>query len=162
MKQLLFGIIGLAILQSVCGLLIEEKNQKFILRFVCGLATVTLLLGCLTSFDFETYASSLREHTQFSGVPETARSDGERLNRMFIENECAAYILNKAASMKAPLSDAAVSLSWNTNGYWYPSGVELTIPCGSERDSALADMITTDLGIPLSSQIWREEGADEP
>lgn len=162
MKQLLLALIGIALLQSICMLLIDDAKQKSIIRFTGGVAMVTMLLGSVLSFDYSAYASMLRSRLHYTEMTDAAQEENQRLNRMFIEKQCSAYILDKAAALGTELSGAAVTLSWNTDGYWYPSAAELTIPHLSKQSQALADVIQTDLGIPLSSQTWREEGGGEP
>ena len=160
-RQTLFALIGIALLQTVLCLLVEEEKYRSILCISGGLAMILLLLGQVLSFDYNVYASALREQIHTSELTENIRTDNERLNRMFIEQECRAYILDKAYVLEVPMIDAAVSLRWNTDGYWYPCSAELTIPSDGEKNDTLSDAIQTDLGIPLSEQTWIREGNDE-
>ena len=77
----------------------------------------------------------------------------EELNRAVIEEECAAYILDKAAQCGVSLADAQVTLQWSTDGYWYPYAVRL-VTSGAAENSRLAQTIEADLGIPRARQEW--------
>lgn len=162
MKQMLLSLIGIALLQSVCTLLTNDEKHKTILRLAGGIAMVTLLLSSLRSFDYDAYASSLRTSLQATELGDAALKERRKLNRTLIEQECRAYILDKAEALGADLKEASVTLSWNTDGYWYPSAAELKVSENGAYHSGLADVIQTDLGIPLSAQVWREEEGIEP
>ena len=160
MRQMLLALIGITLLQSVCILLADDAKHKAILQLTGGIAMVIILLESILSFDYDAYASSLRREQNDVEMTDAAQSETMRLNRLFIEQECRAYILDKASSLGADLTDAAVTLSWDTDGFWYPSAAELTIPAHGERSAALADAVQTDLGISSLSLTWREESGD--
>ena len=76
----------------------------------------------------------------------------DRLSRTIIEEECRAYILDKAAAMGLQLGDASVTLKWSSQGLWYPVGCRL---CG-EYSAELENVISAELGIPPEGQEWVE------
>lgn len=156
---MLLELVGIALLQSLACLMMDQERFRKLLQLIGGVAITLVLLSRVMTFDFAAYASALRESGSLgSWDAKTALAENEKLNRRYIEQACAAYILDKAGEMGVPLMDAKVTLAWNTDGYWYPVHAELTVPNGNGYHPTLADTIQTDLGIPLSEQIWREEG----
>lgn len=159
---MLLNLIGIAFLQLLAIQLLDTRKQKALVRFAGGTAMAAILLGQVIQFDYDAYASTLRKMMNCSEITENTQEESRRLNRLFIEKECSAYIIEKADALGVTLLEVDVTLSWNTDGYWYPSAAALTVlvPCDHRRE--LEVWIETDLGIPISSQTWNEEEFNEP
>ena len=158
MRILLLRLVGIALLQTIGCILADRDSFRAVIRLAGGIAMIVLLLGSITSVDYDAYAAALR-HGELLLQDDALQNEKERLDRLYIEQECAAYILKQAQELGVTVSDVHVSLSWCTDGYWYPSAVELDCPNASDPDGALSDRLTSDLGIPRESQCWREEGS---
>ena len=160
MKSMLLELIGVALVQAILTLLVEEERFRLLLRLIGGVAMAVILLRAVTNFDDAAYAAAQRK-LQFSGAWDAgaAETERQRLDRLFIEAECEAYIADRANEMGMALSGIEVSLDWSTEGYWYPARVTITAPNGEMGMQALADEIYASLGITPENQTWREEGA---
>ena len=158
MRSLLLELIGIALLQSIVMLFAGNDSTRRIIQLVGGVAMTLLLISGVMRFDYAAYASALwpqQEQGLWNG--DLVREENDRLNRLLIEQECAAYILDKARELNVELLDASVGLSWSTNGYWYPSQASLVVPKGAGKSAQLADLIQTELGVPMEAQTWRED-----
>ena len=155
MKTVLLALVGLAMLETLVSLFAGSDTMRRTVKLIGGTAMGVLLLSQVMQFDYAAYSAAIRtSRADLAWDRAEAEQTQARLNRMIIEAECSAYILDKAAAKGLPLSSAEVTLSWSTEGYWYPSGVMLT---GTAADDLLADAIETDLGIPRWAQEWRED-----
>ena len=158
MKEMLLELIGIAMLQTVVMLFAGNDSTRKTIQLVGGVSMTLVLLSSVMRFDFSAYSSALwPQQEQNAWSSDFVREKNDRLNRLLIEEECAAYILDKARELNVELLDASVGLSWSTNGYWYPSQAVLVVPKGTGTSAQLADVIQTQLGVPLDAQTWRED-----
>ncbi len=163
MRTLLLQLIALALLTAAALLFADGDRMKRAVRLIGGVAMATLLMSSVVQLDYAAYASELRKQTLLE-MPdlEQTRADAERLDRLLIEQETAAYIWFRADELNVALLDVSVSLAWNTEGYWYPEKAVIWVPVGQGRNAALSDLIRSELGIPPEAQRWEEEDpADE-
>ena len=160
MRSLLLELISLAMLTSAALLFADGERMKNAVRLVGCIAMTTLLLSNIVHPDYSAYSSELRKQSlrEMPDLQQT-QADAERLDRLLIEEECAAYIWNKAEERNVEIVDVTVSLAWNTDGYWYPEKAVIRIPAGQHRNDSLSDLIWTKLGIAPDDQHWEE---DEP
>lgn len=160
MRSFLLELISLAMLTSAALLFADSERMKSAVKLVGCVAMTTLLLSNIVHLDYSAYSSELRKQSlrEMPDLRQT-QADAERLDRLVIEEECAAYIWNKAEERKVEIVDVSVSLAWNSEGYWYPQKAVIRVPTGQHRDDLLSDLIWTELGIAPSDQQWEE---DEP
>lgn len=162
-RSWLLTMTGVALLTTIVSFFASSGSMKRVLKLIGGVAMAIALLSPLLKFDFSAYAASLQLYDgdiawNSAAVEETEK----RLNRTIIESECSAYILDKAAQLGVPLSDAQVAVQWSaTDGVWYPSAATLTLASGAEPSAALTDMIEADLGISSEQQKWREDAQQD-
>lgn len=161
MKNTLFSLMGIALTQTLLELLIEDARFRQILRFLAGAAMAVILIGAVTDFDYDAYASALRRQEIASDWnQDRAEAERQRLDRLFIEAETEAYIMDRAETLGVSLSGVRVSFRWNSDGYWYPDRVTLTGSVPPSLRSEIADALRTELGIPEERQTWSEEETD--
>lgn len=158
MRTLLLQLIALALLTAAALLFADGDRMKRAVRLIGGVAMATLLMSSVVQLNYAAYASELRKQTLLE-MPdlEQTRADAERLDRLLIEQETAAYIWFRADELNVALLDVSVSLAWNTEGYWYPEKAVIRVPVGQGRNAALSDLIRSELGIPPEAQRWEEE-----
>ena len=79
------------------------------------------------------------------------------LERTYIEEQCAAYILAKAGQVGAEVESVSVRAQWDDGALvWYPREAVMT----GRYSEALARAVEAELGIPPERQSWREEAGD--
>lgn len=149
----------LCVLSVFFGLAMEltpEGGVRKILSIVCAAALLSVAAGSLKETDDSTYALELaryRDREQELLAEGTEYSD--RLSRLVIENEYEEYIKDKAVQMGVTLTDVQIGLEWNTEGLWVP--VSVTIRCrDDDQREQLSALITAELGIPPTRQLWQE------
>lgn len=154
----LLSMIGVALISAIASFFASSGSMKRVLKLIGGVAMAAALIAPLLKFDFAAYAGSLQLYNSSLSWDSAAAEDTEnRLNRTIIESECSAYILDKAAQLGVPLSEARVTVQWSTDGVWYPYSVTLIQPNDAEKNTALSGIIEADLGIPSERQEWRED-----
>lgn len=158
MRSFLLELISLAMLTSAALLFADSERMKSAVKLVGCVAMTTLLLSNIVHLDYSAYSSELRKQSLLE-IPDLrqTQADAERLDRLVIEEECAAYIWNKAEERNVEIVDVSVSLAWNSEGYWYPQKAVIRVPAGQHRDDLLSDLIWTELGIAPSDQQWEED-----
>lgn len=156
MKEMLFSLIGISLLQSILLLMTKDDGKRKVLNLIAGTAMTSVLIAGITGFDFRTYASSLqREKTVVEWDANQAKEDANALHRRYIESECEEYILERASKMQIALSDVQVALEWNVEGFWYPVHAEITVQDQNADLSLLKRLLESELGISEDEQVWR-------
>ncbi|HPS75324.1 MAG TPA: hypothetical protein PLD83_02670 [Oscillospiraceae bacterium] len=157
LKNWLLALAGAAVVCSLAVTLTPEGRFRRITSLVCGAAMIAALISPLCRFDTAAYASGL---AQYRAAAAQAAGDGEKiseaLNRTYIQEQCEAYILDKAEKLGANV-DVRITARWDTGGWWYPYSAQITGDAGGGK-SALTEAMEAELGIPAQRQDW--SGAD--
>lgn len=162
MRAMLLSMIGIALMELLLSAYAGSESMKRAVHLLCGTAMAVLVLSRVIGFDYTGYAAALQRTDAASPWSvESAVESGEQLNRRLIEDRCRAYILDKAGEMNVRLTDAAVTLTWSTDGYWYPTAATLVSVVGQERSETLERMLESDFGIPPNQVEWRVADSDE-
>ena len=153
LRQWVLGLAGAALCCAVLTELCPKGSVKGVVKALCGMLMALALVSPILGADWGSYALNMAKYRENAlEVSTQGREISDRLSRTIIEEECRAYILDKAASLGMELSDAAVTLKWSSQGLWYPVGCRL---CG-EYSAALENVISAELGIPPEGQEWVE------
>lgn len=144
-------LCGAAAFCAVCLILCPGGRVKGVLKLVVGAVMAAALVSPLAKLDYSSFAEAEREY----GIraDEAAREGEEtakRLERSIIEDECAAYILDKAEALGLTPEYATVGARWSTEGYFLP--YECGVGCS--YSAALSRYIASELGIPAERQHW--------
>lgn len=154
-RSWILGLTGAAVFCAVAVELTPKGPVKGVLRTVCGVVLAAALLSPLFRFDYGTYSLGMSEYRNgAAALTEAAAEQVESLNRRVIEERLRAYILDKAQSLEAAVTEAQVTLRWSSEGVWYPVAAELE----GEYSESLSAAIEGELGIPREAQVWREHG----
>lgn len=148
----------LCIVSVICGLLTAltpEGNVRRISEILSCVIMVSMLLGMLKEFDIDAYAlqaAKIRdaESVIVSGAEET----NNRINRLVIEQEYKAYILDKAENLGIGNLEITIEMRWDMNGIWVPWAVKIRGIEDERIKSKLGGIIRDDLGIPYERQSW--------
>lgn len=159
LKDWMLGLCGAAAVCALALAVCPGGRVKGVLRVVCGAVMTIALLSPAVGFDFAAYSQSLEKYRLGAETAAKAAADKQDiLSRTIIEDELAAYILDKAAALGLTLSSAQVSAKWSEDGFWYPYEASLAGAGAEETKKELAEIMESELGIPRDRQHWEEEG----
>ena len=155
MKQWLLGIVYAAVISSAALTVVPTGRVKNVTRLCCGLLCALAMVGPVLELDMEKLSVSIAAYEQAAqSVVENAQEEAKTMERTYIEEKCAAYILGKATEAGAAVSGAAVTARWDAEaGVWYPWAVSVE----GAYSASLAKAMEADLGIPAQRQTWEED-----
>ncbi len=157
LRSWILGLTSVCLLTAAALALTARGPLSRMMRFVCGLVLTTVLFSPLLSPDMDEYALSLAEYRSsaaaLTGDMERTR---EELNRLYIEAECAAYIVDEARSLGMD-GRVEVRAKWRDN-CWVPWEAELTLIGDDKQRGRLEALLEAELGIPAERQSWHGAG----
>ena len=124
-------------------------------KIICGVVMVFAILKPIADIDFDEYSKQLTKYNDnASELIGSAEDYNDKLNRLYIEEHCEAYILDKAESVGVKLDSVSVSAEWSTEGYWYPVSADIRHALSDELVNRLSTSIEAELGIAKERQAW--------
>lgn len=162
MTEVLRGwVLELCGAAAVCAIALAvcpKGRVNGVLRVVCGAVMTIALLAPVVGFDYDIYSESLEKYRiEADEAAGSASKSEDILSRTIIEEECAAYILDKAAELGLSMSCAQVSARWSEEGFWYPYEAVLRAAGTQAGKTELAEIVASGLGIPRDRQFWEED-----
>lgn len=148
-------LVGAALISSAALTLAPEGAAKRAVRLACGLMSAAALMSAVLTFDYDEFSRESAKYRQ--ELNEGAYNGGEEAavqTRFIIESQLNEYILDKAEELG--LSGLAVSVrcEWADEGFWYPTGVQISGNASEKTREKLKTYIEAELGIPKERQIW--------
>ncbi len=158
MREWLSGIVAASVLSSMAMLLSPHGRVRTVTKLCCGVMCALAIAGPVLELDMEKLSVNIAAYEQAAQkVTQEAEEEGKMLERTYIEDECAAYILSKATGTQTALTGVEVLARWDEEALvWYPWEAVLHGP----YDPALSGVIEGDLGIPEDRQSWSGGAAD--
>ena len=145
-------------LSILCGVAMSITPEGGVKRVMGILSSAVLLIAILTpvrQFDFESYALELAKYKNSEAALSARGEDiNERLNRLVIEDEYQAYIMDKARKTGIEVKEADVEVQWSTEGVWVPYSAEIISDAPPEMRGKLTEAIRSELGIPEERVTW--------
>ena len=158
--QYLLGLICLSVICFIALTLTPEGTPKKAVKLICAAAMLTAVIGPIRDFDFAAYSETVSKYKlDAEKYSDEGKENSLNLNRIYIQEQCEAYILDKAEMQNADIVSVSVEAEWSTNGYFYPVSAEISHRCSSEDKKKLTGIIEAELGIAEEDQHWRN--ADE-
>ena len=158
LRDWILCIAGTALISSVILGLTPEGTGKKAVKVVCGAAAVTAMLSIVSDFSYGDYSESMaRYHAAAEDTVSDAVQESSVQTRFIIEQECEAYILDKAVGLGMEIQEISVTVRWSDSGIWYPAEVKITGSGSEDVTGELKALIAAELGIPEEGQIWRAE-----
>lgn len=155
MYGVLREICALSILCGVAVSITPEGGAKRVIGILSSAILIIAIITPLKDFDFENYALELaRYREQEAELTAKGEEINERLNRLVIEKECQAYIMDKAIEIGFEVKEAKVTLQWSTEGVWVPYSAEISGEATPEERLRLGESIKAGLGIPPERVVW--------
>ena len=150
----LLAVIAASLLCAVADALMPPGAVKRVGRLVCGLVLIGAILSPMKDLDLaagqrwlDGYLSGLR--FQEEELEETVNSQ----IKIIIEQEYAAYIVDKAAELGWTCT-AGVECRMSEEGLYLPCRVEVAGPLTQAERARLAQVIWEELGVPQSEQVY--------
>lgn len=151
LRNWILGLAGAAVFCAVCSAVTPDGSVKRVQKMLCGVVMTLSLLSPLKVLDMSGYSLSLarcRQQAELIGA--SAQEISDSLSRTFIEERCAAYILDKARLLGSEPGAVRVTAQWSPEGVWYPAEAEIQMQYNRE----LSEKIEEELGISAENQHW--------
>ncbi len=135
--------------------LTPEGSGKKAVGIACAAAMMIAVISPAVSIDLSGYSKTLTEYKlKAEEYANSGREDSENLNRLYIQDKCQAYILDKAKEIGAYISEVTVTAEWSTDGFWYPASCEIRYGCTDVQRAELEAFIVAKFGISKDEQKW--------
>lgn len=150
------GLVGTSLLTCIALNLCPAGRVKNVARLLCGLVCTVALIKPLLGVDLENLSVNLALYRQQAQeVTQSAEEEADTMRRIYIQDECAAYISAEAQSLDVSIGEVSVTAVWNQDeAVWVPYEITVDAP----YSAALSRRIEGDLGVPRERQYW---SADE-
>lgn len=152
----LLSLVGAAVVCAMAVALTPSGRPRRITSLVCGIVMIIALISPLRRFDVSLYSREVQKYRQAGqDIAANGEKINEELSRTIIEQDCEAYILDKAELLD---SGAAIDITarWDTQGFWYPYEADIGGALSDSQKKTVAGLLESDLGIPLDRQTWRD------
>ena len=144
----LTAVISVSLLCAMAGALMPQGAVKQVGRLVCGLVLLAAILSPLRELDVDTGRRWLDSYLDSTGQWEAALKETvNRQMKTIIEEECAAYIVDKAAQLGLRCT-LRVEGRETEEGLYLPLRAEVCGPLSDSDQTLLIRLIAEDLGIP--------------
>ena len=154
--QWLHAVIYTGVVCSIALMLSPDGRVKNALKILCAVAMCAAIVSPLSELDFDAYSKAMaRCKLDAEQYADQGEQYSKNLNRTIIEDECRAYILDKAAQLGLDGLRAEVTARWSDEGFWYPWEARLGGPESGRAE--LERLIEAELGIPAERQSWEAE-----
>ena len=151
-RSWILGLTGAAAFCALCSAVTPDGSVKKVQKLLCGVVMTLALVSPLMGMDMSAYSLNLaRCRQQAEEISASAQEISDSLSRTFIEERCAAYILDKARLLGLEPAGVKVTVQWSGEGVWYPVEAEIEV----EYDRKLSEKIEEELGISAQNQHWR-------
>jgi len=156
LRSWVLGLSGAAILGAFAVLITPSGPVRSVTKLLGAVILVLAFLSPAAEFDLDSFSlAAARSREEARLLTGEARELNERLSRVIIQEECAAYIWDKAQSLGLTSGQVGVAVRWGGD-CWVPDEATLTFSGTQEQRSALANLVEAELGIPKERQHWNE------
>jgi len=156
-RNWILSLGGAAVLGALALAITPEGPVRSVVRMLCGVVMALALISPLLRMDMDTYSLSLAEYREkVAGLTGSLEDTRDRLRRTIIEEECAAYIWDKAQELGIQAGQAEVAVKWGDD-CWVPWEAHMRFAVSGSQRSALSYILEAELGIPAERQYWNEE-----
>ena len=155
-RQWLLGVACTALVMAVADSLAPDGSVKRVCRLAGGLALLLAAVGPFIRLDIEALSGMLEGYrAQIQSCEETLAEQNNLFYQTIIEEETAAYIVDKAEEMGISCQ-AEVTFSYDEDGVPFPWEVTARGDWTDETRGAMERLLEDDLGIPPQRQHYEE------
>ena len=153
LREWIMGLCAASVITACAQSIVPGGAVKKVLRLICGIVLTMVLISPLTGPNQADYAFSLASYRdRVAALTEELSETEKRLDRMYIEERCAAYILDEAHALGLE-GRVEVSAKWRDD-CWVPWELWLSMTGPEEQRLRLTAQITAELGIAAERQHW--------
>ena len=155
MSEMLRQLCGLSLFCGIALGLMPEGGVKKAASIACTVVLIMTVLLPLSKLDLTAYSVELAKYREM-GEELTDRGNEVRdsMSRTVIQQECEAYIMDKAVTLGIEIEEVKVTAFWSSEGVWVSQSVKIRSDCGEADRKRLSDVIFAELGIPAENQEW--------
>lgn len=155
-RQWLLGVTCTAMVLALAQALAPEGSVKKVCRLAGGLALLLAAVSPLLSLEDGAVSRILEDYRAAVGQCEDGLAEQTDLfYRSIIEEETAAYIVDKAEEMGI-ICQAEVTFAYDEDGTPYPWEIAAWGTWTQEGRDRLSAVLEQELGVPASRQYYRE------
>lgn len=152
LRTWLTGITAAAILCALANSLMPEGSVRRVGRLACGLVMLAAVLRPLVEVEALSPGDLLEDYAAQTDVQaQTLEEERNALLKSIIEQECAAYIVDKAAQMGAACT-AQVTCQLGEDGIFLPQSAAVQGSLTPRQQEDLARILEEELAIPRDRQ----------
>ena len=156
-KDWVLGVAAAAFITGIALSITPQGKLRRVVSLVCGFMTIAVMLGPLKDFDLGSYSSFAVEFNNLTeGYGVNLENENERLVKAIIEEQSAAYILDKATQLGIENLIVTVETKAGDGDYPYPWRAELGGEATEQQRRSLGQYMESELGIPAERQHWSE------
>ena len=152
-SQWLHAVIYTGIVCSIALMLSPDGRVKNALKILCAVAMCAAIVSPLSELDFDAYSKAMAR-CRLDAEQYTTQGEqySKNLKRTIIEDECRAYILDKAASLGLTVT---VELEMETRAATpYPKAVTIHGEATPVQKQQLQQYLEQTFAIPVQRQVW--------
>ena len=151
MTLLIKQISAVSVLFGLILSLSPEGCVKKMMNVLCSVILINMLAGAVWEFDFETYSFEMAKiKDREEQLYKSSAKMEDKLNRSVIQQQCEAYIVDKAEELGMGETEVNVTARWHSQGLWLPYSVEIK----HVYNATLAEYIESELGVTIQMQKW--------
>ncbi len=152
------------IMRQLCGLsffcgialgLMPEGGVKKAASIACTVVLIMTILIPLSKLELTEYSVELAKYREMGNeLTDKGTEIRDSMSRTVIQQECEAYIMDKAETLGIEIAEVKVTAFWSGEGVWVPESVKIQSGCSEAERKRLSDVIFAGLGIPAENQEW--------
>jgi stage III sporulation protein AF len=151
------GLAGAAVLCGIATTLTPPGPVRRVTRMICGAAMALALISPVAKLDMDVYARSMTDYrTELEEITGAVEESSDRLSRAIIQEELAAYILDKARVLGFDAGQVEITVKWGGDCL-VSDEAYLKIPGTGSQRNALSAVLEAELGITAERQHWNED-----
>ena len=156
-REWLLGVTAAAILAALAEGLMQEGGPKRVGRLVCGLVLLAAVFRPAAELTLPAEGGLSWYSAQIEEQADRLRTDTNDWMKLVIEEQCAAYVMDKAAELGITCQ-VRVTCTQEEAGVFLPWRCSVTGDLAQEEQEQLVREIQSDLDIPAQRQEYiREE-----
>lgn len=159
-KSWLIGICCCSVIVAIADSLMPKGTVKKVSKLICGIILLIATVKPLLNIDLSVLSVNIVEYKNAAGeYSADISSVNERLAKVIIEEQSAAYILDKAINLGAEVT-VQVTARMGDGELYYPDSVTVRGALSEEQRGRLEEIIAGELAIPSERQSWIQENQE--